>query len=122
MRSRYAAFHEGEIDYLIETLHPSKRSASDRQSLANTSQNCDWLKLQIHEVENGTEEDESGFVEFSAYFKEKNFGVFREKSRFVKENGLWFYIEGEIKKPHLPGRNDPCWCGSDRKYKKCHGK
>lgn len=22
----------------------------------------------------------------------------------------------------LPGRNDPCWCGSDRKFKKCHGR
>ena len=21
-----------------------------------------------------------------------------------------------------PGRNDPCWCGSGKKYKKCHGK
>lgn len=21
----------------------------------------------------------------------------------------------------VPGRNDPCWCGSGRKYKKCHG-
>jgi hypothetical protein len=20
-----------------------------------------------------------------------------------------------------PGRNDPCWCGSGRKFKKCHG-
>jgi preprotein translocase subunit SecA len=19
------------------------------------------------------------------------------------------------------GRNDPCWCGSGRKFKKCHG-
>jgi uncharacterized protein YecA (UPF0149 family) len=19
-----------------------------------------------------------------------------------------------------PGRNDPCWCGSEKKYKKCH--
>ncbi|HIG53357.1 MAG TPA: hypothetical protein EYG11_12075 [Candidatus Latescibacteria bacterium] len=19
-----------------------------------------------------------------------------------------------------PGRNDPCWCGSGKKYKKCH--
>jgi preprotein translocase subunit SecA len=19
------------------------------------------------------------------------------------------------------GRNDPCWCGSGKKYKKCHG-
>jgi preprotein translocase subunit SecA len=22
----------------------------------------------------------------------------------------------------LPGRNEPCWCGSGRKFKKCHGK
>lgn len=23
-------------------------------------------------------------------------------------------------KPERPGRNDPCWCGSGKKYKKCH--
>ena len=23
---------------------------------------------------------------------------------------------------YVPGRNDPCWCGSGKKYKKCHGK
>jgi preprotein translocase subunit SecA len=22
---------------------------------------------------------------------------------------------------HQVGRNDPCWCGSGKKYKKCHG-
>ena len=22
---------------------------------------------------------------------------------------------------HAIGRNDPCWCGSGKKYKKCHG-
>jgi len=21
----------------------------------------------------------------------------------------------------LPGRNDPCYCGSGKKFKKCHG-
>ncbi|MFH1193273.1 MAG: SEC-C metal-binding domain-containing protein, partial [Candidatus Jorgensenbacteria bacterium] len=36
----------------------------------------------------------------------------------------------ELQKPRVPpppqakdiGRNDPCWCGSGKKYKKCHGK
>lgn len=23
--------------------------------------------------------------------------------------------------PQLPGRNDPCHCGSGKKFKKCHG-
>jgi uncharacterized protein YecA (UPF0149 family) len=25
-----------------------------------------------------------------------------------------------IRRPPKPGRNDPCWCGSGKKYKKCH--
>ncbi|MBN1585788.1 SEC-C domain-containing protein [Candidatus Uhrbacteria bacterium] len=28
----------------------------------------------------------------------------------------------EIHEEQKPGRNDPCPCGSGRKYKKCHGK
>lgn len=26
-----------------------------------------------------------------------------------------------VRKAEEPGRNDPCWCGSGQKYKKCHG-
>ena len=26
-----------------------------------------------------------------------------------------------LRKPPEPGRNDPCWCGSGKKFKKCHG-
>ena len=26
-----------------------------------------------------------------------------------------------VRKAATPGRNDPCWCGSGKKYKKCHG-
>jgi hypothetical protein len=25
-----------------------------------------------------------------------------------------------VRRIHTPGRNDPCWCGSGKKYKKCH--
>jgi hypothetical protein len=25
-----------------------------------------------------------------------------------------------LRRPDRPGRNDPCWCGSGRKYKRCH--
>jgi hypothetical protein len=31
-----------------------------------------------------------------------------------------FKAEEDIKPAILPGRNEPCWCGSGRKYKKCH--
>lgn len=25
-----------------------------------------------------------------------------------------------VRRVERPGRNEPCWCGSERKYKKCH--
>ena len=93
MRSRYTAFCKGEIDYLIETLHFSKRSETDRQSLQNTASNCQWLKLHIHSTEGGTAEDDNGFVEFSAYYQEKELGVLTEKSRVL---GAWILYSGNI--------------------------
>ncbi len=122
MRSRYTAFSQGQVDYLIATLHPSKRSESTHRSLLDTLENCQWLKLEILDTSDGSAEDESGFVEFVAYFKEREFGALRERSRFIKEDGIWFYVDGDIKKPKLPGRNEPCWCGSGKKVKKCHDK
>ncbi|MEZ5505160.1 MAG: YchJ family metal-binding protein [Gammaproteobacteria bacterium] len=48
-------------------------------------------------------------------------GTLHERSRFVKEDGRWFYLDGEMLPLPSPGRNDPCWCGSGQKFKKCHG-
>ena len=118
MRSRYSAFSKGQIDYLLATHHPSRRNEVDLVSLQKTLENCQWLKLEILAVEAS---DNNGFVEFVAYFKEKAFGALRERSRFKKADGQWFYLDGEQKKPDFPGRNDPCWCDSGKKSKKCHG-
>ncbi len=120
MRSRFSAYSKGQVDYLVATLHPSKRGESDRQSLLNTVENCQWLMLDVLDVSEGSATENLGFVEFVAYFKEKVIGAQRERSRFIKEDGLWFYVDGEIKKPNFPGRNEPCWCGSGKKTKKCH--
>jgi len=30
-------------------------------------------------------------------------------------------VNSTTQSPKRPGRNDPCWCGSGRKYKLCHG-
>ncbi|MEC9085421.1 MAG: SEC-C metal-binding domain-containing protein, partial [Pseudomonadota bacterium] len=47
-------------------------------------------------------------------------GYLEERSDFSKENGRWFYREGETREGVLkPGRNDPCPCGSGRKFKAC---
>lgn len=127
MRSRYSAFATGDIDYLIVTLHPGKRQPQDRELLAGALHHTHWLGLQVRTCENGLETDEKGTVEFVATWSEAGqSGFLHERSRFVKEDGRWYYVDGELfdttgKTIAKPGRNEPCWCGSGKKFKKCHG-
>ena len=119
MRSRYAAFCKRHVDYLIATLHPSKRKPDDRDVLARTIDRHQWLGLRILDTHRGGRTDDVGYVEFVAYFSSP--GQMHERSTFVKEKGQWFYLEGEQMEPVKTGRNAPCWCGSGKKYKRCHG-
>ncbi len=121
MRSRYAAFCKRHVDYLMTTLHPSKRKAHDRDLLARTIDRHQWLGLHILDKSRGSRTDDVGYVEFVAYFSGPGPGQMHERSQFVKEEGRWFYWEGEQKEPVKTGRNEPCWCGSGKKYKRCHG-
>ena len=133
MRSRYSAFHEGKIDYLIATLHPSKRQVTDRETLGRVVATTTWSGLRILAVDGGTEGDETGQVEFVAYYCESGASKgqdgstkqLHERSRFIKEDGRWFYLSGDQESlrpvPKL-GRNDLCWCGSGKKSKKCHNR
>lgn len=120
-QSRYCAFHQKDPKYLLNTLHPSKRSEQEAAALQKAVSGSQWLKLEILGTQDGLEADQEGYVEFAAYYKTDKVGVMRERSRFVREDNTWFYVDGEIKKQGLPGRNDPCWCGSGKKSKKCHG-
>jgi len=120
MRSRYTAFCREEVDYLIATHHPSKRQGDDRQSLSQTIAMTEWLGLRLlHSQAKG----EVGTVEFVAFFKIQagQLHQLHECSDFVRQDGRWYYQQGKHLPPIRLERNDPCWCGSGRKYKKCHG-
>jgi SEC-C motif domain protein len=121
MKSRYTAFCQGNIDYLIATLHLDKRQSTDRQELAKTIKNTSWLGLTIINKSQGTKNDSLGFVEFVAVFRTNEPQQLHERSRFQKIDGQWFYVDGEILPDLIPQKNDNCWCGSNKKYKKCHG-
>src|SRR5688572_18415822 len=66
MRSRYAAFVKGAVDYLIETHDPETRGAVTRAGLAQYARDTMWLGLEIVDTERGGEDDETGVVEFIA--------------------------------------------------------
>jgi uncharacterized protein YecA (UPF0149 family) len=40
--------------------------------------------------------------------------------KFIKSIMNMFSSEEEQTGARNPGRNDSCWCGSGKKYKKCH--
>lgn len=93
MRSRYTAYTLGREDYLLATWHPSTRPAA--LGLAEDAP-TKWLGLEVKRHE---QQDEAhALVEFVARYKVQG-RAFRlhETSRFVHEDGRWFYVDGEIK-------------------------
>ncbi|HHI76785.1 MAG TPA: YchJ family protein [Gammaproteobacteria bacterium] len=130
MRSRYSAYVVEAIDYLGETLHPEHRHDWDREATARWAAGADWRGLEILEVEGGGPDDTEGWVTFVARFVERGEPRrHQERSRFRRHQDRWYYVDGELPKPPTRrkegprvGRNDPCPCGSGRKYKKCCGR
>jgi len=121
MRSRYTAFCRGDSEYLLATQHPAKRQADDRQTLAQTIAETDWVGLRVLASHN-VAQTERGYVEFVAFYQNKgSIGQLHEKSEFIWQADRWYYLQGTILEALPLGRNDPCWCGSGKKYKKCHG-
>ncbi len=129
MRSRYTAFVRHEIDYLMDTVTPARKRETDRKEVESWSRNSTWTGLEILAAEKGGPGDTAGEVEFVARWREgEKPKEHHELASFVKLDGRWFFDDGRtppIKTVRLEGpkigRNDPCSCGSGKKYKKCHG-
>ncbi len=126
MRSRYSAFVLQEIDYIIQTCHPETRDQTNRQEIAEWSRNSQWEGFHLIDTEGGQEGDAEGQVEFVArYFNQGKAQAHHERARFIKSEGRWYFHSGKQLEntyrrasPKI-GRNDPCPCGSGKKFKKC---
>lgn len=127
MRARYCAYVEHNIDYIEATHSKSKRDNLSIEETRKWAEESIWLGLEILKVQKGTETDSEGKVEFIARFnQEKMTYEHHELSRFIKEDGEWFYLAGQVSNESKAAtskkeirRNDPCNCGSGKKYKKC---
>jgi SEC-C motif-containing protein len=128
MRSRYSAYVKKEISYIFTSLHADFRSDYDEKSSRSWAEQAEWHGIKILKTVKGGAEDDEGEVEFSVSYTENGFKQeHHELSSFKKEKGIWFFTTGKtMPKPvsrALPktGRNDPCTCGSGKKFKKCCG-
>lgn len=129
LRARYTAFTRGDVDFIIETHHSKTRSELRREDIEDWSKNSLWLSLEILASEKGQATDDAGVVDFHAQYRsDGKLNDHWERSLFEKENGKWRFLDAQALK-HMPmrrtepklGRNDPCTCGSGKKYKKCCG-
>ncbi|QMV75337.1 hypothetical protein HS961_22195 [Comamonas piscis] len=89
MRSRYSAFVLEQRDYLLATWH-----VSTRPSQLDFESGCRWLGLQVKAF--SCVDETHAEVEFVARYKLQGRAVrLHERSRFVKEQGRWFYLDGD---------------------------
>jgi len=92
MRSRYTAYTLLREDYVLATWHPSTRPSA--LGLAEEAQ-TKWIGLDVKRHEQ--QDAEHAIVEFVARYKVQGRAHrLHEVSRFVKEEGGWFYVDGEV--------------------------
>ena len=131
MRARYSAYVVKNIDYIDQTQVAVANEVYDKEEALKWAESSDWMGLEIVKTQKGEKNDNSGVVEFIAHYKDKASGTelrHHETSTFVKNEGDWKFKVGQIHgaepvrrlEPKI-GRNDPCSCGSGKKFKKCCG-
>ena len=90
MRSRYSAFAVGDTAYLLATWHHTTRPTS-----LELDPDQRWYRLDVLANREGGPFDTSGVVEFEAFYRAPaGAGSQHEASRFSREDGLWFYVDG----------------------------
>ena len=117
MRSRYSAYALGLIDYLVITTLPAQQSLLNAPAIQAWSQHSTWLGLNVHGA-SVLADNIHATVDFTAHWQDAT-GTHqhREHSGFVKIADRWYFLDPTA--GLKLGRNDPCPCGSQAKFKKC---
>ena len=92
MRSRYAAFVALDREWLLASWHESTRPA-----MLELDPAIKWLGLEVKE--HAVIDDTHAEVEFVARSRTGGGRAQRlhERSRFVKEGGRWYYVDGDLR-------------------------
>ena len=129
MRARYSAYTQINMDFIEQTHDPETKKGIDMNASREWAESTKWTGLEILETQNGQAHDETGTVLFTAtYETDDGPQQHHELSQFTKRDGSWFFTDAidptaqtyRRSEPKI-GRNDPCSCGSGKKYKKCCG-
>jgi SEC-C motif-containing protein len=137
MRSRYSAYATKAVDYIYNTYANSSQKSQSKSEISAWVEETKWLKLIVNSVSDYpinekeynsvilTKEESYPTVLFSAYYQHQgSYFLMKENSRFVLENNLWRYLDGDVNESEqleIPNRNELCFCQSQKKFKRCCG-
>lgn len=128
MRARYTAFTHGKLDYIEKTITDNAAQSFNRVDMERSLPGTEWLGLEVRGTTAGEEGDDFGTVNFAFHYRNKHREFSQvEIASFCRIDGIWLYDDSEINPKSPPvrvenvGRNEPCPCGSGKKYKKCCG-
>ena len=124
MRARFTA----HVAYDFKFLHDTYRATAGKPFVPEPGEPAvKWTRLEVHGAESVALQPDKGFVEFTAHGTQDGKElVHQERAEFQRVDGRWLYTR-EARLGPAPykasapkvGRNDPCPCGSGRKYKHC---
>ena len=118
MRSRYAAYTQVNIPYIVATTVPSQQPLLDQAAMEEWGKSTQWAGLNIVAHKPNISKIHST-VEFNAFFQtEEGMKAHHELSLFVKIDGHWYFVDPTVP---LPSQKQPCVCGSGKKFKHCCG-
>lgn len=130
IRARYTAHTLGKMAFILATHHPSTRNDIDEAATAKWASESTWLGLEIINVDGGSPQDTTARIEFMARYRDaaRRRHTHHELGVFEKYHGQWYFRDAEVpdvdqfrRDRPKQGRNEPCACGSGKKYKKCCG-
>lgn len=117
MRSRYAAFALGNIDYIVQTTVPAQQGLLDVAAITDWSQQNQWLGLTIVASQPALK-PRHAHVEFVARFKDQQGEQqHHERSSFVHSGTRWYFLDPTVQP--MPSLKSACLCGSGQKFKRC---
>ncbi len=130
VRARFSAFSIQNYAYIVETTHPDFREDLSIEGLQQSTGNITWKGLEI--LENAIHPAKDGAhsfptVTFRVYYEyDEKLYELAETSYFQEEDGILYFADGVAHRQEgyrrtsaKVGRNEPCPCGSGKKYKKC---
>lgn len=124
MRSRYTAYTLANVGYIKNTMMDKALIGFNESEAATWAKQVKWMGLKV--IRTYLEHETKGYVEFIAsYIDGSKQAKIHEISEFRCYEEKWFYVDGAYPETNSRfskiGRNDLCPCGSQKKFKNCHG-